>query len=696
VGSDLISGAGDPAAVLDMLKVVQDASKTGAADLAGTFTQIIATVNNGGKILTEQTLNTVRAFLTELSASADAETAMMARKVLANLEKMQTDAARQAQQAAQQAAASMTQAGQSLVQGLARAAQDMQTPGKTLTDVLVDMIPLMEQATAAGMPQVAATIQQYLDQARAGGTISITGLHDALIAMLRDAQQTGNQSVALFAQQAIEQLNQITQQAQATASLQAYQDAQTEAQQAAQAASETYSRQQKVLQDLQKQLQDAQKAQQDFANAPLQGEHAANEAQFQNQQQQNQLSLQITQLQFQGAPRAQIEALQHQLDTVRQQGEMLRLQTSTTFDPLHHAIQEAVSDTKELTYQDAINGALAQKQAVDELQQKIAEQTRVVDQAQAAQERAQAAAQAASAAYQAQQQALQRLQQQQQQSLLQMAQLAQQMQATGTQAQTTGTQVQTGLGVQAAGGVQALNTTVAQGVSQVLPAYQAMFAPTNDGTIFHMLFDHSEGFFTKVDQAITTAMDYTRLEVWTAQFTMLKELVTNQLAKIRAEAQAGGRGVGQDLGEGIKAGIGDEVSSIAQAAADAVTAAIQAARDAADAHSPSRKSNELVGKPIGQGIARGIRNTAAESAAAARAHVQGAIAAGAGVSAGFGGGFSAGFGGGFSAGPINLNLYIQTAITDPTKPEAWDPVARAISIALQRRGLLRQPNGAPA
>lgn len=247
----------------------------------------------------------------------------------------------------------------------------------------------------------------------------------------------------------------------------------------------------------------------------------------------------------------------------------------------------------------------------------------------------------------------------------------------------------------------ALALTWQRGLGLLRPVIDSFFGDVQvANTILALLGGKPDGFFNRLDAVTKRGLDWNRLEIWTSALTLLRLLVKDQLARIGAEAGAQAVHVGQSISEGIAAGIRSKIEEIAKAAAEVVTAAIRAAQSAAGAHSPSKVAADQVGIPIGEGIGLGIQ----QSTAGVLRQMMNLIANVLGValpafpgqtggaplltpgsaSGGFGSALNTG-----SNGTVVIQVNIGASMTDPTNPSAWEPVARAIGIALQRRGIIR-------
>ena len=86
-----------------------------------------------------------------------------------------------------------------------------------------------------------------------------------------------------------------------------------------------------------------------------------------------------------------INDMQKQLEALQRQAEEMDLEKSLKFDPLTKQIQDMVDTTKELTFQEIVDGIKHEQGAMDRLQPKIDAQTAAVARAQAAVDKATAA-----------------------------------------------------------------------------------------------------------------------------------------------------------------------------------------------------------------------------------------------------------------------------------------------------------------
>jgi hypothetical protein len=516
------------------------------------------------------------------------------------------------QQRLRDAAAAQAQAAQQLPAALEPALLALQQHTKSTLDVLSSLAPLATQAAAAGMPGLAAVVNQYMDQARQGVAVDGQAMYQSLVGYLQQMAQSGDSILSTFAQNAIQHLQLAAAIQQAQASLIPFQQAADAAAARLAAMNTEVQDAQKHYSDLQSQVSSARQAIQDFARAPLQGEGAFAQAMHANEQAVARVRLQMLDLQRGGVGTSdpRMTVLQRQLDRLQQQADRARLQNDLTIGDQRFNLEQAANTTPETSYNAAQQGiANAKDQVAALVPQAAAAQVQLagLTREQAA---AQEASQAAAQALQAQQAAVQALTAQLQAGQPVAAQYAA---ALGQTQQATG---------------QFATQTVAA-LAPVGAGFDSLFGLPGDkagpDNILNKLFSHDKGaFFKTLDDRTNEVMEGYAV-TWSNKLTILDQRISDGLGTIQQTAVQAAVAIGQGIGNGMVDGIQSAAEAVAQAAVDIVNNAIAQAQQAAQIHSPSRRMAQEVGKPLAQGMALGMQQAAGSVAAAGAGLVSTAV-----------------------------------------------------------------------
>lgn len=144
--------------------------------------------------------------------------------------------------------------------------------------------------------------------------------------------------------------------AQARAGYQGLRDAVERASDAQRRAEAQLERSRDAFQNLDRQAKEAQRTLADIARAPLQGSKQYRDALFAVEQQMAAVQLQMTKFNRGQVNLSQYKRLEAQLDALRRRAEQIRLREQLDLGPQRRAIQEAVDQSRELTFDEAIGG----------------------------------------------------------------------------------------------------------------------------------------------------------------------------------------------------------------------------------------------------------------------------------------------------------------------------------------------------
>ncbi len=119
--------------------------------------------------------------------------------------------------------------------------------------------------------------------------------------------------------------------------------------------------------DLEDQLASAERALRNFTSAPLEGTRAFSDQLFHLENEAKKVQLQLTEMKIAGKPEKELEPLEKQLERLRLEAEKVRLTESLQLDPLRRHLDQIGDMSKEITYKDAVAGALAARQQIEQL-----------------------------------------------------------------------------------------------------------------------------------------------------------------------------------------------------------------------------------------------------------------------------------------------------------------------------------------